>query len=293
MKCSLCPRNCNAIREKREGFGFCKAGLMPKIARVAPHFWEEPCISGTKGSGTVFFSHCTLNCAYCQNYEISSLNKGEYITEEKLCECYRSLEKQGVHNINLVSATPYIDAVIDSMKLYRPDIPFIFNCGGYEKVETIKKLDGYIDVFLPDFKYSDDELSLRLSNAPNYCFTALEAIKQMVKQTGKPVFDENGLIKSGVIVRHLILPNHTKNSINALRLLKENFDDEILISLMGQYVPCARALEIDDINRKITKREYSKVLDELIRLDLDGYSQELCSASEKYIPSWDFCPDSL
>lgn len=288
MTCNLCPRNCFAERTAYSGNGFCKAGTLPKIARVAPHYWEEPCISGTNGSGTIFFSHCTLRCIYCQNYEISSENQGKTVTVQKLSDCYKELYSKGVHNINLVTATPYVHSVIESMQLYRPPIPFVFNSSGYENISTIKMLDGYIDVFLPDFKYSDDALALSYSSANNYKNTALCAIEQMVKQVGAPQYDDNGIIQKGVIVRHLILPGHTKNSIEALKLLKESFGDDILVSLMGQYVPYAKAKEHEKLGRKITKREYQKVLNTLLELDLDGFSQQLCSADKKFIPDWDY-----
>lgn len=286
LRCNLCPRNCNI--DRKENTGFCKSHLNPKIARIAPHFWEEPCISGTKGSGTVFFSGCTLKCVFCQNYEISALNQGTEITPYRLSEEYRKLEQLGVHNINLVSACHYIPAVLESFEIYKPNIPIVYNSGGYEKVETLKMLEGIVDIYLPDFKYSDDTLAKEYSFAPNYVVTAKLAIDEMLRQTGTPVFDDDGIMKKGVIVRHLILPNHTKNSIGVLEILKENYDEKILVSLMGQYVPHGKAMDFEKLSRKITKREYKKVSDKLIELELDGFMQELTSADEKYIPTWDF-----
>lgn len=286
LRCNLCPRNCNI--DRKENTGFCKSHINPKIARIAPHFWEEPCISGTKGSGTVFFSGCTLKCVFCQNYEISALNQGTEITPYRLSEEYRKLEQLGVHNINLVSACHYIPAVLESFEIYKPNIPIVYNSGGYEKVETLKMLEGIVDIYLPDFKYSDDTLAKEYSFAPNYVITAKLAIDEMLRQAGTPVFDDNGIMKKGVIVRHLILPNHTKNSIGVLEILKENYDEKILVSLMGQYVPHGKAMDFENLSRKITKREYKKVSDKLIELELDGFMQELTSADEKYIPTWDF-----
>lgn len=286
LRCNLCPRNCNI--DRKENTGFCKSHINPKIARIAPHFWEEPCISGTKGSGTVFFSGCTLKCVFCQNYEISALNQGTEITPYRLSEEYRKLEQLGVHNINLVSACHYIPAVLESFEIYKPNIPIVYNSGGYEKVETLKMLEGIVDIYLPDFKYSDDTLAKEYSFAPNYVITAKLAIDEMLRQAGTPVFDDNGIMKKGVIVRHLILPNHTKNSIGVLEILKENYDEKILVSLMGQYVPHGKAMDFEKLSRKITKREYKKVSDKLIELELDGFMQELTSADEKYIPTWDF-----
>lgn len=286
LRCNLCPRNCNI--DRKENTGFCKSHLNPKIARIAPHFWEEPCISGTKGSGTVFFSGCTLKCVFCQNYEISALNQGTEITPYRLSEEYRKLEQLGVHNINLVSACHYIPAVLESFEIYKPNIPIVYNSGGYEKVETLKMLEGIVDIYLPDFKYSDDTLAKEYSFAPNYVITAKLAIDEMLRQAGIPVFDDDSIMKKGVIVRHLILPNHTKNSIGVLEILKENYDEKILVSLMGQYVPHGKAMDFEKLSRKITKREYKKVSDKLIELELDGFMQELTSADEKYIPIWDF-----
>lgn len=286
LQCNLCPRNCNI--DRNENTGFCKSHTKAKIARIAPHHWEEPCISGTKGSGTVFFSGCTLKCVFCQNYEISALNQGREITPYELSEEYKKLEQLGVHNINLVSACHFIPAILESFEIYKPNIPIVYNSGGYEKVETLKLLDGVVDIYLPDFKYSDDTLAKEYSFAPDYVNTASLAIDEMVRQAGSPVFDDNGIMQKGVIVRHLILPNHTKNSIGVLEILKERYDDKILVSLMGQYIPHGKAMDFEKLSRKITKREYKKVSDKLIELELDGFMQELTSADEKYIPDWNF-----
>lgn len=262
-------------------------GTLPKIALAAPHYWEEPCISGKNGSGTVFFSGCTMRCVFCQNYEISAMGQGRYTSAEELARIYRELEEKGVHNINLVTATHFIDEVIKSFDIYMPGVPIVYNCGGYEKAETLKRLEGIVSVYLPDFKYGFDELAAEYSKAPNYVDTALKAIEEMVRQRGKAEFDGSGMIKSGVIIRHLILPNHTKSSIRVLEIIKERFDDQVLVSLMGQYVPMGEAGKFEKLNRKITRREYDKVLKVLYDLDLDGFAQELESADKKFIPKWD------
>ncbi len=259
-----------------------------KVARIAPHLWEEPCISSKNGCGAVFFSGCTLKCVYCQNYEISHKNEGRFISEQELSEKLRELEESGVHTIEFISATQYVDKLIETLDIYKPSVPLIYNCGGYERIETLKKLEGYIDVYLPDFKYSDNELAKKLSKCDNYREVTTNAISEMLRQQPNLIFGEDGIIQKGVIVRHLVLPSHTKNSIGVLNIIKEQFDDRVLISLMGQYTPYAKALELEGLNRKITKREYDKVLSELMRLELDGFAQELESADKSYIPQWDY-----
>lgn len=288
MICNLCPRKCNACRTEHQGNGFCGAGTLPVVARVAPHFGEEPCISGTKGSGTVFFSGCTLKCVYCQNYEISDGHKGRAVTPKELADCYKRLEEQGVHNINLVTADHYVNAVAESLDIYKPSVPVVYNCSGYTSPKTLSILDGLVDIYLPDFKYSDDALAIKYSSAPNYVNTASAAIKEMIFQVGTPVIDEDGMMKKGVIVRHLILPSHTKNSLGVLDIIKRSYDKQVLVSLMCQYVPVNKAHDFPKINRTITRREYDKVKSELYALGLDGFTQDLTSASTDFIPDWDF-----
>lgn len=287
MKCSLCPRGCFAERNETEGKGFCGLNGKIKVARIAPHMWEEPPISGTRGSGAVFFSGCTLRCVFCQNYEISALNKGTYISVKKLADEFKRLEESGVHNINLVSPTPYVNSIIKALDIYRPNIPIVYNCGGYESTDTIKMLDGYIDIYLPDFKYSDDTLALKYSKAREYKNTAIKAVNEMIKQVGENHFDSGGIMEKGVIIRHLVLPNHTKNSIGVLDIINETFPGTP-VSLMGQYVPCYKACEIEKLSRKITRREYNKVKEYMENLGLSGFAQELSSADDKYIPNWDY-----
>lgn len=289
MICNLCPRKCNACRTEHQGNGFCGAGTLPVVARVAPHFGEEPCISGTKGSGTVFFSGCTLKCVYCQNYEISDGHKGRAVTPKELADCYKRLEQQGVHNINLVTADHYVNAVAESLDIYKPSIPVVYNCSGYTSPKTLSILDGLVDIYLPDFKYSDDALAKKYSSALNYVNTASAAIKEMIFQVGTPLIDDDGMLKKGVIVRHLILPSHTKNSLGVLDIIKQSYDKQVLVSLMCQYVPVNKAHDFPKINRTITRREYDKVKSELYALGLDGFAQDLTSASTDFIPDWDFC----
>lgn len=286
-KCTACPHKCSVKRTLLEGNGFCQMGLKPKVARVGPHYWEEPCISGNKGSGAIFFSGCTLKCVFCQNYEISANHVGCFITPEQLANCYRNLEKQGVHNINLVSASHFIEAVIESFKIYRPKIPVLYNTSGYETVESLKRLEGYIDIYLPDFKYSDNRLAMKYSNAYNYSQVALAAIKEMVRQTGEIEYDESGIIKKGTIIRVLVLPNHTDDSKAILDTIKANFGDKVLVSVMGQYTPMGEAYKYPEINRKITEQEYDEVVDHAIDLNLDGFIQELSAADESFVPSFD------
>lgn len=285
MICDICPRKCGAIRTEHVGKGFCQAGTLPVVARIAPHYGEEPCISGTKGSGTVFFSGCTMRCKFCQNYEISSQPKGLTMTPDMLAECYKELEKEGVHNINLVTADHFAPAVAESLKIYKPSVPVVYNCSGYTSPKILNMLNGLVDIYLPDFKYSSDKLAIKLSSAPNYVNTALAAIKEMIFQVGLPEYDD-GIMQKGVIVRQLILPAHTKNSIEALDILEREFGRQIMVSLMCQYVPWGEVKNDPKLGRKLTKREYEKVKRVLFSLDLDGFTQDMSSASEDYIPEW-------
>ena len=278
---------CGAERRQDKGAGICGAGTLPRVARIAPHYWEEPCISGERGSGTVFFSGCTLSCVFCQNYEISAKRRGKLLTVYELSEKIKALEAQGVHNINLVSPTPYVESILECFELYRPKLPIVWNTGGYERVETLKRLEGLVDIYLPDLKYTDPELSQRYSGAADYFENALPAIKEMARQTGRPVFDDSGIMQKGTIVRHLILPQHTKNSMRVLDCISSELGGSVMVSLMGQYLPLGRASDFPELNRRITKREYNKVLLHLESLDIDGFAQELSSAKSEYVPDWD------
>ncbi len=286
-KCNLCPRKCNVIRSPQQGTGFCRMGSSPVVARISRHMWEEPCISGENGSGTVFFSGCVMKCVFCQNYKISTENFGKALTPKQLADCYKKLEKMGVHNINLVSGTHFIPSIIESLKIYKPSVPVVYNCGGYENTESIRALQGYVDIYLPDFKYATGDISKKYSSAPNYPEVAMLALQEMLRQQPQNIYDENGIMQSGVIVRHLVLPANTKNSIAVLNLLNEKFGNNITISLMAQYTPCGIAEKYPEINRKITKREYNKVLAHLEKLGFDGFAQQLTAATADYIPDFD------
>ena len=238
--------------------GYCQSGDKMHIARAKLHYWEEPPISGTRGSGTIFFTGCSLRCAFCQNSEISGESlHGKDFTVEEFIETIKKLETMGAHNINLVTPTHFASQIAEALRIYKPRVPVVYNCGGYESVETLRMLEGLVDIYLPDFKYADDDLAVRLSNAPHYCETALAAIHEMVRQTGENVYDENGMLQKGIIIRQLILPGHTRNSMQALERIKQHFPG-VPVSLMSQYTPMGRVLhepEFADINRRITLRE--------------------------------------
>ena len=285
-RCELCPRRCGVDRTKGER-GFCGAGDVIRIARAAPHFWEEPPISGTRGSGTVFFSHCTLGCVYCQNGPISHGGAGWEVTPERFREICDELIGKGVHNINLVTPTHYLPLIL--LALSGLPVPVVMNSGGYERAETLRELEGKIRIYLPDFKYALPELAEEYSAAADYPETALGAIREMIRQTGKPVFDGEGLLQSGVIVRHLILPNGVKNSVRALEILADAFPKgSFLLSLMSQYTPAGGAREIRRLSRRVTPSEYGRVLRRMEELGFEeGFTQELSSAAEEYVPPFD------
>lgn len=288
-KCELCPWKCKVNRIKGEN-GKCKAGENIKIALANLHYFEEPCISGENGSGTVFFTGCNMNCKFCQNYKISQEMLGKEISVEKLADEFLRLQNQNANNINLVTAVMYIPQIIKAIRLAKSmglKIPIIYNSSGYENPEIIKLLDGYIDVYLPDLKYFDNDLAKKLSGINNYFEYSTESIKEMYKQVGKPEVDENGLIKKGLIIRHLVLPNYIENSKNVLKWIKENFGDDILVSVMAQYFPSNKALEYNDINRKLTEEEYSEIEEYVFELNLDGYMQDLEENEEQYVPNFE------
>ena len=287
--CRLCPRNCRVNRKERTGFCGEKDGI--RCARAALHYWEEPCISGTRGSGAVFFSGCSLKCCYCQNYQISQEGLGKEISPEKLARIFLDLQEQGAHNINLVTGTHFLPGILTALDLARPilSIPVVYNCGGYEKPEVIRLLDGYVDIYLPDLKYFDPELSARYSGARDYFAQASQAVSAMISQTGSPVFDEDGIMQKGVIIRHMVLPGSRKDSISILRWIREHLPEEgFLLSLLSQYTPFYKSCEYPQINRRLTTYEYDKVLEEAISLGLTrGFMQEKSSAKEEYTPPFD------
>ena len=275
--CNLCPRKCNVQRKALtdEGKGFCNMGENPVIARAALHFWEEPPISGTNGSGTVFFSGCNLKCVFCQNEDISAGCFGKEINVERLKEIYYELIEQGAHNINLVTGTHFINAISKSLEEPLP-VPVVYNCGGYESLSSLKLLENKVQIYLPDLKFADDNLALKYSYAEDYFEISTSAIKEMYRQVGKCEFDENGIMTKGVIIRHLILPNDW---------VKENFQDgEVLFSLMSQFTP-NKSCKIPELSRRLTQAEYDEIEEYLFNSGIeDGFMQELSSAKEEYIP---------
>ena len=282
-KCELCPRKCGVDRNNFRGF--CGGGVKAAVTRAAKHFWEEPVISGKNGSGTIFFSGCTMRCVFCQNYEISRENIGKEVTDEELCEIILSLQEDGAENINLVNPVHFAPSIKNALEAAKPKIPVVWNSGGYERAETVREMEGLIDIYLPDFKYVSNEKSLKYSGVSDYAENAVKAINEMVRQTGAPVI-ENGMMKKGVIVRHLVLPSMPVQSVKTLRFMRENLPEEIRVSLMGQYIPTGDVSneKYPEINRKITRKEYNTVLREYRNLGFEGYCQELSAASEKYVP---------
>ena len=260
--------------------------LLPVAARAALHFWEEPCISGKNGSGTVFFTGCNLDCAFCQNYEVSHLKKGKPITYERLADIFRELEDAGAHNINLVSPSHYVGAIIRALDIYKPKIPVVYNSGGYDTPENIRALKDYADIFLMDLKYLNPERAKKYSGAKSYPEYAVSAVKQAYLQQPECVF-ENGIMQKGVIVRHLLLPFGTREAIAVFDWVRENTPNAYF-SIMSQYIPCGRAEQYPEINRRVTKREYEKVLTYICNTDFRNvYIQERNSSDEKYIPPFD------
>ena len=287
--CNLCPRSCNIDRTKT--FGICQVSDKVKVARAALHFWEEPCISGNNGSGAVFFSGCSLHCVFCQNEEISHGKVGQEITIEELAGLYIDLQNQGANNINLVTGTHYIPQIVESVTIARKkglNIPIIYNTSGYETVESLRLLEGIVNTYLPDFKYMDNSLALKYSHAKDYPDVAKEAIAEMVSQCGKPQFDNNGFIKSGVIVRQLLLPGHVKDAKNIVKYLHETFGDRIYISMMSQYTPMPQiAANYPELNRRVTKREYDSLINYAIDLGVENaFIQDRAVAKESFIPEF-------
>ena len=287
--CNDCPRKCKAKREALadNGKGFCNMGESPVIARADLHFWEEPPISGTNGSGTIFFSGCNLQCVFCQNEKISRGKFGKEITVDELKGIYKHLINKGAHNINLVTGTHFVDAIAESLDSSLA-VPVVYNCGGYESVEALKRLEGKVQIYLPDLKYTDDNLAIRYSKAPDYFKTATTAIKEMHRQVGDYQIDDNGIMKQGVIIRHLILPGQLENTKRAIDWVASTFKEgQVLFSLMSQFTPIA-SCTIDSLERRLTQAEYDEIEDYLIASGIeDGFMQELSSASEEYVPPFD------
>lgn len=287
MKCEICPRRCLVDRERQKGY--CLQADKVRIAKVMFHHFEEPTISGgekEKGSGAIFFSGCNLRCVFCQNYPISHQNKGKNISVKKLAKIFKKLEKQGALNINLVTPSHFTNQIIEALNIYRPQIPIVWNSNGYECEETIKTLKDYVDIYLVDLKYFNNDLSTKYSKANNYVENATKAIKQMKNNQPKDII-ENGLMKKGLIIRHLILPTHTSDSINCLNFIHDEIAENTIVSLMSQYEPRYNAKEYPEINRKITPLEYKRVINHALKLNMTNcFTQDLTSADSKYTPKF-------
>lgn len=286
--CNQCPRECKV--DRTEAVGYCQVGDKIRVARAALHMWEEPCISGGEGSGAIFFSGCNMQCVFCQNRDIACGSTGKDISEERLCEIMLELQDKKANNINLVTPTHYVKQIAGAIIKAKNNgltIPIVYNSSSYEKTDTLKELNGLVDVYLPDCKYFDDELAVKYSRAPGYHNISLKAIDEMLRQTGKCSFDENGLIKSGVIIRHLVLPGHTKDSKAVIKSLWERYGHDVYLSIMSQYTPLENVKNYPELNRRITVREYNKVLDYAIELGVvNGFFQDMDVAKESFIPEF-------
>lgn len=285
--CNACPRKCNVERNTEEfSRGFCKMPYNAVLARASLHLWEEPVISGERGSGAIFFSGCNLRCVFCQNFEISHENFGKQVSKSEFIDIVKRLENQGAHTINLVNPTHFVPFIKEVFSEYKPSVPVVYNTGGYDDVESIRSLDGLIDVYLPDLKYFDSDVSKKYSNAENYFEKASKAVLEMQRQVGKSVI-KDGIMQKGMIIRHLVLPKNTDQSIKILRWIKDNLPIDTYISLMSQYVPYVKT-EYKELNRRIVTAEYQKVIDEFERLGFEnGFMQERSSAQTDFIPKFD------
>ena len=268
------------------GAGFCGQGLRPRVARAALHLWEEPCISGRRGSGAIFFSGCTLKCVFCQNTEISHGGKGIVITAARLAEIMRELEEQGAETINLVTPGHFADAIQEALSLYRPGVPVVYNTSGYESPNILAAMEGLVDIYLPDLKTMSAGMAGRLFRASDYPETATRAILEMVRQTGQPVYDEAGIMQRGTLIRHLVLPGMTTDSLQVLNWIYENCPG-IPVSLMGQYVPCGEAASVPGLGRRLKPREYERVQAHMRALGIPGYCQTEGADDCAFIPSFD------
>ena len=283
MECTLCPRRCGADRKKQPGF--CGLGEEMRLGRIAPHLWEEPPISGTHGTGALFFSGCTLRCAYCQNGEISHRNAGRPYTPAQLADAMRRLVEAGVETVSFITATPFLFPILEALSIYRPPVPLVWNTSGYERVETLRRLEGVIDVYLPDLKHWSARMGRLCAGAPDYFAAASAAIREMCRQTGTPVCDETGIMRRGTLVRHLILPGLTGESLKLLTWIADELPPGTPVSLMRQYVP-ANGVAIPGLNRRITEAEYARVRAHMEALGLPGFVQEAEAAEEAFIPAF-------
>lgn len=289
--CKLCPRSCGVNRLK-DKVGYCGAGKNIRVARAALHYWEEPCISGSIGSGTVFFSYCTLKCVFCQNYNISQCSYGKEITIDRLAEIFLELQEKGALNINLVTPTHYVPQIVEALKIAKGrglKLPIIYNSSGYEKVETIKLLKGYIDVYLPDMKYFDNKYSIKYSKAKDYFLYAKEAIDEMINQVGEVEFDKNGIIKKGVIIRHLMLPGLLFDSKKIIDYIHSTYGNKVYISIMNQYTPLEHVKIYPELNRPLNQKHYEALIDYAVSIGVEnGFIQEEGTDKESFIPLFDF-----
>lgn len=284
--CELCPRRCRARRDLGQA-GRCGASAL-RCARAGLHLWEEPCLSGEKGSGAVFFTGCPLGCVFCQNDPISHLGQGQQLSPRQLAEVFRRLEQQGAHNINLVSPTPYVPQIIQAFQIYRPNLPVIYNTGGYERLETLTQIDPYVDIYLPDLKYFSPEISQKYSDAADYFQFASQALLYMLEQKGPARFNENGLMTKGVMVRHLVLPGNLRQTYLLIDWMKEHIPKDTAVSLMSQYFPAGRAAEFPELNRRLKQKEYQRACLYLLDAGFEnGFFQEAQSASPEYVPLFD------
>lgn len=281
MNCKLCPRRCGVDRSVRTGF--CGLGEDMLIARIAPHLWEEPPVSGTRGTGAVFFSGCTLRCVYCQNGDISHRNEGRPFTPQELSDSLKRLTDLGVHTISFITGTPFVPRILETLELWRPPLPLVWNTSGYESVETLRLLEGAIDVYLPDLKHFSARAGHLCAAAPDYFEVASAALKEMCRQTGAPVYDEDGIMRKGTLVRHLILPGFTSESLRLLTWVRDELPAGTPVSLMRQYIPC-NGVSVPGLDRRITDKEYARVRDHMLALDLPGFLQEPDSADRDFIP---------
>lgn len=291
MKCDLCPRGCNVDRSD-ETIGYCGESTQIRVARTSLHQWEEPCITGEHGSGTVFFSGCSLKCIFCQNHNIADSSVGQVFTKEQLADAFLRLQEKKATNINLVTAGHFVKQLVPAITLAKERgliIPIVYNSSAYETVESLRMLDGLIDVYLPDCKFYSTEISHNYAKADNYFEIAAKAIGEMIRQVGSPVFDErNGNMTKGVIVRHLVLPGHTKDSMDILKYLYDTYKNQIYVSIMNQYTPVMQQVKYPNLNRRVTKREYSKVVDYALSLGIENaFIQEGHTAQESFIPKFD------
>ena len=292
MKCNQCPRNCN--KERGEGntssYGYCQVSVRPKVARAALHFWEEPCISGEEGSGTVFFSGCNLRCVYCQNVEIAAGVRGKEITTERLSEIFLELQEKGANNINLVTPSHYYPQVKEALLSVKEKlrIPVIANTSSYDSVAALRDMEGLIDIYLADYKYADSALAAKYSHAADYPRVAAAALKEMFRQVGEPQFDERGMMQKGMIIRHLLLPGCLEDSKAVLKFLYETFGDSVFISIMNQYTPLPHVEKYPELNRRVTEEEYEELVDYAIELGIEnGFVQEGETAEDSFIPAFD------